>query len=142
MDSNKLGKFLNRSRTKKELTLKKLGETIGFSDAYISMVEKGKRKKPSYEFLLKISDVLEVDYFDLMVLAGYFEENEARQRKKILDSISEKKTEKNINKIHSQLEKDLYYLLTKYEKDIYYKAIPLTINDKRKIKIMLQTILE
>ncbi|RDW15962.1 helix-turn-helix domain-containing protein [Oceanobacillus chungangensis] len=68
-----LGKFIKQLRTEKGFTLNALSKEIGYSDAYISMVENGKKKKPSLDFLLKLSDILEVDIRKLTNLSNHID---------------------------------------------------------------------
>lgn len=54
------GLMLNRIRTHRKITLRKMEKDIGISNAYLCQIETGKIKNPSLDVLYKISN-----YFDL-----------------------------------------------------------------------------
>ena len=56
---------LRRLRKAKGLTMKELGEMVEVSESMIGMIETGKRK-PSFELLLKLGEVLDCSVDDLM----------------------------------------------------------------------------
>ena len=56
---------LRRLRKAKGLTMKELGEMVDVSESMIQMVETGKRK-PSFELLLKLGEVLGCSVDDLV----------------------------------------------------------------------------
>ena len=68
------GEYLKELRKSKGLTQKELAELSGFSNAEISKIESGVRKKPSPDLLKAIAPHLEVPYELLMSKAGYLEE--------------------------------------------------------------------
>jgi transcriptional regulator with XRE-family HTH domain len=68
-----LGKFIKEKRTDLGLTVRSLAEKAGVNNGYISLIENGKTKKPSPDILRKLSNSLELDYFSLMMLAGYYD---------------------------------------------------------------------
>ncbi|NLU35640.1 MAG: helix-turn-helix domain-containing protein [Clostridiales bacterium] len=68
------GEYLKELRKSKGLTQKELAELSGFSNAEISKIESGDRKKPSPDLLKAIAPHLEVPYELLMSKAGYLEE--------------------------------------------------------------------
>lgn len=70
------GKYLKSIRTGKNLSLRKLEELSGVSNAYISQLENGKRGTPSPDILKKISGPLEIEYSHLMEKAGYLDLHE------------------------------------------------------------------
>jgi transcriptional regulator with XRE-family HTH domain len=66
--------FLKATRKAKNLSTHKLAELSGVSQSYLSNLETGKRKNPpSPEIISKLSTALEIDYFQVMRLAGYLE---------------------------------------------------------------------
>lgn len=74
MDVIEFGAYLKELRLEKGITLNKLADDIGFSNAYLSQIETGKKKKmPTPEFLQKISESLDVSYSVLLNKAGYDE---------------------------------------------------------------------
>lgn len=66
------GEYLRSLRREKGLSIQKLSERSGISNAYISQVETGKRGVPSPEVLDKLAAGLEVSYESLMRAAGYW----------------------------------------------------------------------
>lgn len=66
-----LGEFLRRVRKQKMLTLRKVEEKTGISNAYLSQVENNKIAKPSPSFLHKLAKFYDVLYENLMKKAGY-----------------------------------------------------------------------
>lgn len=65
------GAYLKKLRKEKGLSIRRLEEMSGVSNAYLSQLENGKRGLPSPEILKKIHQPLEVGYFGLMEKAGY-----------------------------------------------------------------------
>ncbi|OMP68696.1 helix-turn-helix domain-containing protein [Domibacillus epiphyticus] len=67
-------KYIKDKRTMKGLSTYKLAALIGVSQSYLSQLENGRKDKPpSPEIIKKLSSALEVDYFELMRLAGYMD---------------------------------------------------------------------
>lgn len=65
------GAYLKKLRKEKGLSIRRLEEMSGVSNAYLSQLENGKRGLPSPEILKKIHQPLDVGYFGLMEKAGY-----------------------------------------------------------------------
>jgi len=57
---------IKQLREKKGLSQKALGEKVGVSDAYITMLETGKRKNPSLEILKALAKALGVPVAELV----------------------------------------------------------------------------
>lgn len=68
-----LGKTLKQARELKRISLRELEIQSGISNAYLSQLENDKIKKPSANTLYKLSDLYNIDFDDLMVLAGIVE---------------------------------------------------------------------
>ena len=68
-----LGQYLASVRLSRGLTLRQVEESIKqeFSNGYLSQLETGKILKPSPNVLHRLSGVYDVDYDNLMRLAGY-----------------------------------------------------------------------
>lgn len=65
-----LGDKIKSIRLNKNISAKKLSESTGLTQAYLSMLENNKRKNPSTEVLQKIADALDVsvnDFFDNII---------------------------------------------------------------------------
>ena len=52
------GEFLQRKRTEKQITLRKMAEMIGITAPYLTDIEKDRRKPPEMEKLELISQIL------------------------------------------------------------------------------------
>lgn len=82
------GIYLKELREHKALTLSQLAEKIGYSDAYISQIEKGRRKNPpTLELLESLSKGLDVPYSSLLRGAGYEGLAEGQRLKEAFDDI-------------------------------------------------------
>jgi transcriptional regulator with XRE-family HTH domain len=66
-----LGGLLKELREANKLTLREMEKLTGISNAYLSQVENGQIKKPSPNYLFKISEVLNYPYESLMERAGH-----------------------------------------------------------------------
>lgn len=65
------GSYLKKLRKERGLSIRRLEEMSGVSNAYLSQIENGKRGLPSPEILKKIYEPLDVGYTELMEKAGY-----------------------------------------------------------------------
>lgn len=153
MSSETLGEYIRRIRSEKKITLKELSATIGYSEAYISMVENEKKNNPSYEFLSSVAKGMAITDGDertkihgkLMELAGYSEIN-------YIDSFYElfSNSTPSLNLFNSvtngvsfqkQLDfpvNDLYFHLTDENNKKMYKSIILNDNDRKYINSMIE----
>jgi transcriptional regulator with XRE-family HTH domain len=68
-----LGGLLKDARELRRLSLRELEIQSGISNAYLSQLENNKIKKPSANTLYKLSDIFNINFDDLMVLAGIVE---------------------------------------------------------------------
>lgn len=66
-----LGQFIKLRREEAELSFKKLGNACGVSDSEIMKIENGTRKKPNWDTLCRIAEVLNFHPFELLTAAGY-----------------------------------------------------------------------
>jgi HTH-type transcriptional regulator, competence development regulator len=147
MNSNSFGSELKRLRDMKNLTIRELAKRAGTSHPYLSQIENGKRNPPKPEMIQKLSKALEVDYLDLMVLAGHIGKEEAEYRKQILESTkyTRKRLDEFLDYTNSEIarmERDFYYILENEKEAVYYKEKPLDFTTREKVKIMLKTLLE
>lgn len=69
------GPYVRRLRKEKGLTLKQVEKAAKVSNAYVSQVERGKRNPPHPDILKRLAKVYEVAQRDLLVAAGYLEED-------------------------------------------------------------------
>lgn len=65
----KLGKAMKIARIKKDFSQSQLGEVLGVSSNYISMLEND-RRDPSWSFICKLCDVLSIPIPMLLLLAS------------------------------------------------------------------------
>jgi len=68
---SEIGAYLKEIREKRKLTLRKVQDLTGVSNAYLSQVENGRIKKPSPPVLHKLSDCFQIPYERLLKLTGY-----------------------------------------------------------------------
>lgn len=66
MDIERFGYRIKQARLKKGMTQIQLSEKIGISNNYLSVLERGD-KQPSYDVLIKLSDILEVSIDELIM---------------------------------------------------------------------------
>jgi SOS regulatory protein LexA len=74
MDKEKeklFGEYLKQLRNERRLSLRQLEKLSGVSNAYLSLLERGKKGIPSPDILKKIHGPLDVSYDELMEKAGY-----------------------------------------------------------------------
>lgn len=69
-----IGQYIQQLRNEKGYSQRELGERSGVNFTEISRIESGKRQKPSPILLKGIAKALEVEYSELMQVAGYIEE--------------------------------------------------------------------
>jgi len=68
-----LGGFIREQRERANLSLRRLADTAGISNPYLSQIERGIRK-PSAEILKRLSRALEISANTLYARAGLIEE--------------------------------------------------------------------
>lgn len=138
------GDFLKEMRERKKVSLKKVEEATGISNAYLSLLETGERRKlPSPDRLKTLANYYNVSVQQLLEKAGYFNENE-------IEETYEQKIEKAFLHVISDLTfkfgtrlKDKYdldgkrFIVEMYDtlkgKDFLYKKINNAITAKTKI---------
>jgi transcriptional regulator with XRE-family HTH domain len=77
MKLGELGSFIREQRRGARLSLRKLSETAGISNPYLSQIERGLRK-PSAEILQAIAGALRISAETLYVRAGILDEHRDR----------------------------------------------------------------
>ena len=77
MKLGELGSFIREQRRGARLSLRKLSETAGISNPYLSQIERGLRK-PSAEILQAIAKALRISAETLYVRAGILDEQPDR----------------------------------------------------------------
>jgi len=71
-----LGDILKDARKDRSYTLMYIEETLGISNAYLSQLENNKIKKPSANFLYKLSNLYNIPLKSLLGNAGIIENKE------------------------------------------------------------------
>lgn len=79
------GPYLHDLRKKKGLTLKQVEKAARVSNAYLSQLERGRRRPPHPDILKRLASVYGVSDRELLIAAGYLEEDtkEKREREKV-----------------------------------------------------------
>lgn len=80
-----LQKLLRTERQKRFMTYEDVANGLGCSSSYVFRLEKGKRKKPSYEFVSKMINFFEVDdlsvYIDSPELGKSIKERQEKEQR-------------------------------------------------------------
>ena len=76
------GDFLKKLRARKGVSLKKVEEATGISNAYLSQLETGERRRfPKPDRLIALADYYNVSIKELLEKAGYYEEWDIQETK-------------------------------------------------------------
>lgn len=70
------GRYLMKKRKEKDISIRELARRTGISHPYLSQLENGRNDNPQPDKLRKLSIVLNVNYLDLMIKAGYLTEDD------------------------------------------------------------------
>jgi transcriptional regulator with XRE-family HTH domain len=76
------GSYMRRLRKSRGLTLKQVETQAKVSNAYISQIERGLRKPPHPDILKRLAKAYDVQHRELLVVAGYLEEDSAETAKR------------------------------------------------------------
>jgi len=76
------GSYMRQLRKFKGLTLKQVETQAKVSNAYISQIERGLRKPPHPDILKRLAKTYDVPHRELLVVAGYLEEDSAETAKR------------------------------------------------------------
>ena len=76
------GSFMRRLRKARGLTLKQVETQANVSNAYISQIERGLRNPPHPDILKRLAKTYDLALRDLLVAAGYLEEDSAEAAKR------------------------------------------------------------
>ena len=80
---NELGNYLLNVRKDRRLSLKKVEQLAGVSNAYLSQLERGRRNPPHPDILKKLAKAYEVPLNELLDAAGYLEEQKGTSRRDV-----------------------------------------------------------
>ena len=70
MVEKNIGEVITEAREKANLSQRQLAKLANINNSELSKIESGVRKEPSPKILRKISNVLDVNYSDLMYMIG------------------------------------------------------------------------
>jgi transcriptional regulator with XRE-family HTH domain len=76
------GSCMRQLRKSRGLTLKQVETQAKVSNAYISQIERGLRKPPHPDILKRLAKTYDVPHRELLVAAGYLEEDSAETAKR------------------------------------------------------------
>ncbi len=79
----RFGAYLRELRRAKGLSLKKVEQAAGVSNAYVSQIERGLRNPPHPEILNRLAKIYGVPARDLLIAAGYLKEEHGITREEI-----------------------------------------------------------
>lgn len=74
--TTKVGTYIREERKKAKITLKELSKSVDISYVYLSMIETGKKPKPSMDVLGKIAEGLSIPLPKMLAVAGFVETKE------------------------------------------------------------------
>ena len=76
------GDFLKKLRTRKGVSLKKVEEATGISNAYLSLLETGERRRlPTPDRLIALADYYNASIKEFLIKAGYHEDGDIQETK-------------------------------------------------------------
>lgn len=81
----KFGTYMRTLRKQKGLTLKQVEKAARVSNAYVSQIERGLRNPPHPDILNRLAKVYEVPPRELLVAAGYLQEDGEVEKKRKID---------------------------------------------------------
>ncbi|MBS4201857.1 helix-turn-helix transcriptional regulator [Bacillus sp. FJAT-49732] len=81
MKVEEFGEYIKKFRKQRNLTIRQLELYSGVSNSYLSQLENGKRGIPSAEILKKLSGPLDVPQNELMIAAGYIDDDGEKELK-------------------------------------------------------------
>ena len=100
-----LGEFIRQQRERANLSLRRLADSAGISNPYLSQIERGIRK-PSAEILSRISRALEISANSLYSKAGLMDEDV--QTSSVFEAIE---GDEKLSSAHKKVLMDMYRAL-------------------------------
>lgn len=73
-----VGGYIRSERIAKGISIRGLAREIGISDTELSRIENGERKNLQIEPIIKICEILDIDFVDLLKRTGYLKTGELR----------------------------------------------------------------
>lgn len=130
-----LGEVIQKSRKEKRLTTTELANKIDLTQGYISHIENN-RKNPSLDIIRKLSNALDIDFYELAYLAGHITDAEiedARYQRSFFDSMTpEEEREYEENQLKWQIK---YSNITQYQEKIHVRLEDFLNNNRRSFYI-------
>lgn len=139
---NQIGTFIRKLREEKNMSIRQLAKYTGVSPAYISQIENNYRKNPTQHILRSLADGLGIEYHEFLLQINELSKTAVGEQKFFYEQYIESSTDSG--RKHKQLtnkKNDLYDILLE-EKALYYKGTLLDDADKKKIQVMIRTLLE
>lgn len=125
------GNYLKYLREDYGFTLSELGEEVGYSTAYLSQIEKGRRKKPAtIDMLKQLSLALETPYSELLRKAGYEELAEGQYYKEVFSTIRFNKNQGYLSNDKRDGDSDDIKRITNFTK-LHFTGILESVKDQR-----------
>lgn len=76
-----IAKVFKKRRVEMNLSKRKLASLVNISDTEVSRIENGERENYNIVTLIKICDVLDIDFIKLLYAAGYLPQKRRIERK-------------------------------------------------------------
>lgn len=139
-----IGTYLKQVRDQKKITIRQLANYTGISPAYISQIENNSRTSPKPYVLQSLCEGLGINYNDFLIKTGQMSVEEVEERKSYyaenIASLGQDQIMESAPAFSPQ-ERDLFVLL-KDEESVFYKQKQLDNEERKKVCIMLQMLLE
>lgn len=130
-NSIKLGNLIEERRKKMGLSIRELAKIIDISHTELLNIEKGKRLKINFIILIKLCNVLDLNFTKCLMLSGYFEEkNKYKTFEVTIKKVKENKIKIDAINKEKVLEVVLNYLMEEQEnleenEDIFFEIVEL-----------------
>ena len=85
----KIAEIIKEKRLESGMSQRQLGEIAGISHTEIGTIEKGMKLNYSLLILIKLCEVLDIDFVELLKTAGYIENNSTKKYKVIAQNRNE-----------------------------------------------------
>lgn len=85
----KIAEIIKEKRLESGMSQRQLGEIAGISHTEIGTIEKGMKLNYSLLILIKLCEVLDIDFVELLKTAGYIENNTTKKYKVIAQNKNE-----------------------------------------------------
>ena len=130
-NSIKLGKLIEERRKEMGLSIRELAKIIDISHTELLNIEKGKRLKINFIILIKLCNVLDLNFIECLMLSGHFEEkNKYKTFEVTIKKVKENKIKIDAINKEKVLEVVLNYLMEEQDnleenEDIFFEIVEL-----------------